>query len=323
MSGIDAAILKQLIDWRNAQQFAGVETPGGAMRRAVMEAPKTGIGNYSWLGQSNDAGAAAGPGEFAAPSARGGDWYDVFDGNTGQYLRSYRNTSDAGKMLALALAIGGAGYAAFGGGAGAAGAAGAGTGGGTGTLGAAAFNPAMDSQLANAGIAAAGGDPLAGYLAAGATPGAVSVDGALLGAGAGAGGAAGALGAAGMAGTGALGAAGAAASSIPTWAKVGAGLLGAVAGSKPVQQRESSTTQLDPAMRSMLYGNNGLLPAVNQTFAQQVAQGGLNDVQRQGLLSQYNVLNSPQYAQGYQNMAGLAQGLLGRSVAGNPFMGGK
>ena len=102
---------------------------------------------------------------------------------------STERTGLSADPLALAAILGITGLGLFGG-AGAAGAgassAGAGAAGAAGAeaVGSALFNAAVDSQLANAAIQAAGGDALAGYLAAGATPTAVNIGSTLFSAGA-------------------------------------------------------------------------------------------------------------------------------------------
>lgn len=106
--------------------------------------------------------------------------YNEYDAQ-GNFIGRFEEKDDMAKTLAFLATIGGAG-ALFSsgllGGAGAAGAAGAEA------AGSAVFNAAVDSQLANAAIQAAGGDALAGYLAAGATPAAVNIGGTLFSAGA-------------------------------------------------------------------------------------------------------------------------------------------
>lgn len=175
---------------------------------------------------------------------------------------------------------------------------------------------AADSQLANAAL---GGDALAGYGAAGATPGAVSIGGTTYGAGA-----AGAAGAAGSAagGGGLLGGAGSALGAVGS-ALGGSGaltgLLGAALGSQEQKNEATVRKDIDPRMAELLYGTGGLLPNIQSTFNQQMGQGGLNDIQRQGLEMQRNFLTSPQYQAGYQQMGNLATGLMGGGVAGNPF----
>ncbi len=101
---------------------------------------------------------------------------------------------------------------------------------------------------------------------------------------------------------------------------LGSGLLGASS------SKEGTTTtserKLDPRMDRYVYGadgNSGLLGSAFDLTQQQLKTGGLNDLQRQGLDMQRQYLMSPQYQQGFGNMMGLGQTLMGGGVAGNPF----
>jgi len=101
------------------------------------------------------------------------------------------------------------------------------------------------------------------------------------------------------------------------------GLLGG--GSSSKGQTTTQTQSLDPRMQEYVYGGNGktgILPYASSLFAQQAANGGLNDMQRQGLNTQYNYLTSPAFTQGYDQMRSLGSTLMGAGVAGNPFTGG-
>lgn len=105
---------------------------------------------------------------------------------------------------------------------------------------------------------------------------------------------------------------------------VGSGLLGA----QSSKQGTSTTSQnkLDPRMDRFVYGadgQSGLLGSAFDLAQQQLKTGGLNDMQRQGLDMQRQYLMSPQYQQGFGNMAQLGQSLMGGGVAGNPFTGGQ
>lgn len=102
-----------------------------------------------------------------------------------------------------------------------------------------------------------------------------------------------------------------------------AGLLGgaggALAGAQGQQGNVSTQNQMDPAMRQLLYSDGGVLNSTDTLFRQQMAQGGLNDRQRQGLDMQFNHYTNPANMQGYQAISNAGQGLLGRGVAANRF----
>ena len=86
---------------------------------------------------------------------------------------------------------------------------------------------------------------------------------------------------------------------------LGAG-LGAIAGGSSGGGGSSQSTQLDPRMANYVYGSDGqsgLLGDAQSIYKQQMAQGGLNDMQRQGMDMQRQYLMSPQYQQGFGNMA--------------------
>lgn len=84
----------------------------------------------------------------------------------------------------------------------------------------------------------------------------------------------------------------------------------------------SNENKIDPRMADLLYGSGGLLGAVNKTTKDQLATGGLNAVQQQGLQMQYNALMDPGYSQGLAQMRSTGSGLLGGPQAGNPFANG-
>lgn len=112
-----------------------------------------------------------------------------------------------------------------------------------------------------------------------------------------------------------------------TWFAVGAaaiGAIGSIAGGGNSSSQTSQST-LDPRVGNLLYGGaggGGLLNSVNNTATQQMAQGGLNNIQTAGLNSQLGVLTDPNYTTGFNQMRGLGSSMLGQPVAGNPFTGG-
>jgi hypothetical protein len=173
-----------------------------------------------------------------------------------------------------------------------------------GTGSAAAFNAAMDSQLANAAIDAAGGSALSGYqglqsmlglptmspIAPGLLDSLANGAKSLLG---------------------------------PLASKTGMGLattaLGGLLGSKGQEEEMTKTSKIDPRLDPYIYGDQGILKQVNDLKNQQLSQGGLNDLQRQGMQMTQNWLTSPEHSQGYSQMQNLGMGLLGKGIAGNPF----
>jgi hypothetical protein len=107
-----------------------------------------------------------------------------------------------------------------------------------------------------------------------------------------------------------------------TGSLIGAG-LGLLAGSSNKGSSASQTSnQIDPRVAQYIYGANGsggLLGDAASVYKQQMGQGGLNDVQRQGLDMRLNYLKSPQYTNSYQAMMDQGMGMMSRGVAGNPF----
>lgn len=100
-------------------------------------------------------------------------------------------------------------------------------------------------------------------------------------------------------------------------AVVGGLLGGSDTGSSQTQERK-----MDPRMDAFVYGANGkkgLLDGAWGLAQQQLAQGGLNPLQQAGLDMQRQLYMSPQYQQGYNNMAQLGQNLMNLPMAGNPF----
>jgi len=112
---------------------------------------------------------------------------------------------------------------------------------------------------------------------------------------------------------------------------VGGAVIGALAGGAGAGSGLNSATtsqqnRLDPRLGNYVYGqngNSGLLGNVNNVYSQQLAQGGLNDQQRQGMSNQLGVLNSPTYQSGFDSMRNAGQGLLNQPQAANPFMTGQ
>ena len=103
-------------------------------------------------------------------------------------------------------------------------------------------------------------------------------------------------------------------------------LIGGLLGGKSSGAQQSQKQELDPRIQAMLYGNGGedrgLLNDVNDLRKKQLAQGGLNPMQRAGMEMQRQNYMSPQYTQGYDQMRNMGSQLMGAGVAGNPFANG-
>lgn len=102
-------------------------------------------------------------------------------------------------------------------------------------------------------------------------------------------------------------------------------IIGGLMGGQSSNQSQQQKQELDPRMQALLYGSNGSAGLLGDTEAlrkQQMAQGGLNDMQRGGLEMQRQTLMSPQYTQGYDQMRSMGSQLMGAGVAGNPFANG-
>ena len=184
---------------------------------------------------------------------------------------------------------------------------------GANALGSAMGQPSMFSNGGLLGGSATAGAE-AGSLTAGVTPASVAAWEAGLPAGALAG-----AGAAGGALTTAAGA-GAAGGLLKAALPIAGAVLGATSGGKDTTS--TTTKDMDPRLANYVYGadgTGGLLGSATKLFNDQMATGGLNDLQRQGIDMQKSYLTNPAYAQGYTNMMNVGQGLLGGGVAGNPF----
>lgn len=104
----------------------------------------------------------------------------------------------------------------------------------------------------------------------------------------------------------------------------GVGLLGGLLGGSESEQ--TTTKSLDPRLAKYVYGDDGtsgLLGDATNIYRQQMATGGLNNHQRQGLDMQMQYLTSPQYQQSNQQLFNTGSSLLGGGIAGNPFTNGQ
>lgn len=107
-----------------------------------------------------------------------------------------------------------------------------------------------------------------------------------------------------------------------SWIPAAVSLAGGLLGSQSTNSSQSATRSMDPRLDRYVYGSDGqsgLLSDAFGLYSKQAAQGGLNDLQRQGMGMQQQYLMSPQYQQGYANMASLGNALMGGGVAANPF----
>ena len=121
----------------------------------------------------------------------------------------------------------------------------------------------------------------------------------------------------------------------PGIGQIAGGLVGAAIGSQTgsggaLSGLNSATTTaqntIDPRLSQYLYGaggNTGLMAQVAALQAQQSQNGGLNANQMQGIDMQKAALMSPGYTHGLDQMRNAGSGLLGGSMAGNPFTSGQ
>lgn len=111
--------------------------------------------------------------------------------------------------------------------------------------------------------------------------------------------------------------------SLGDWGLPIATVLGAVAGgSSGGNSATTKSNELDPRMAALIYGTDGkggLLADAQSIYKQQMAQGGMNDMQRQGLDMKRQYLQSPQYTNSYQTMMNQGMNLMNSPIAGNPF----
>ena len=98
-----------------------------------------------------------------------------------------------------------------------------------------------------------------------------------------------------------------------------AGIVGGLLGATQGGQSQTATTQsrTEPRFDPYLYGDNGFLSQLQQQF--NATKSGTNADITAGQNMLRDLYTSPAYTQGYQDMRSAGQGLLGRSIAGNPF----
>ena len=89
------------------------------------------------------------------------------------------------------------------------------------------------------------------------------------------------------------------------WLTIGASLLGGALGS---QGSEQQGPQLDPRIGKLYFGddgNGGLAADAGAIYRQQMAQGGLNNIQRAGLQQNLDLYQSPFVQQGFDGLTGI------------------
>jgi hypothetical protein len=109
--------------------------------------------------------------------------------------------------------------------------------------------------------------------------------------------------------------------------KVASPVIGAIGGALDAKKPDTATQErkMDPRMDAYVYGTgpgdtNSLLGAAQQWFNQN--KSGTNADMTAGMGMLRDLYNSPQYRQGYEQMRGVGQGLLGTQAAQNPFTSG-
>lgn len=103
---------------------------------------------------------------------------------------------------------------------------------------------------------------------------------------------------------------------------VGGAMMGGRKGA--TDQSTSNTKSMDPTVRKWYFGedgNGGLLGDLNKWYSEN--KSGLNPDMTAGLGHMRSVYQSPLATQGYERMGNAGYDLMGRGVAGNPFVTGQ
>src|SRR5574343_1465498 len=110
---------------------------------------------------------------------------------------------------------------------------------------------------------------------------------------------------------------------LPALITAGASILGGLLGGKKgaTNQVQSNAKSMDPRVDAMYFGQGGLLSDLNDWYAKN--KTGLNPDMQAGLDHMRSVYQSPLATQGYERMGNVGYDLMGRGVAGNPFVTGK
>jgi hypothetical protein len=114
-----------------------------------------------------------------------------------------------------------------------------------------------------------------------------------------------------------------------SWGAVAGAAIGVVGGAMSKKKdggSQTTTNEIDPRFAPYIYGsedgkNKGLLSDAFDWYDKN--KSGMNDQMRQGLNTQWSVLNDPKTMGGYQQMSSLGSGLMGAPVVGNPFADGR
>src|SRR5574343_1068478 len=113
---------------------------------------------------------------------------------------------------------------------------------------------------------------------------------------------------------------------LPALITAGASIIGGLLGGKKgaTNQVQSNTKSMDPTVRQWYFGsdgNGGLLGDLNKWYSEN--KSGLNPDMTAGLGHMRSVYQSPLATQGYERMGNAGYDLMGRGVAGNPFVTGQ
>jgi hypothetical protein len=95
-------------------------------------------------------------------------------------------------------------------------------------------------------------------------------------------------------------------------------LIGGLLGGGGSSQTQATQQTLDPRMESAIYGDGGLVKGAQDWYSQN--KTGLNNQMLTGMNNQWNQHGASQ--QGFNQMQSAGMGLMGQSVAGNPFASG-
>src|SRR5574343_1511408 len=110
---------------------------------------------------------------------------------------------------------------------------------------------------------------------------------------------------------------------LPALITAGASILGGLLGGKKgaTNQVQSNAKSMDPRVDAMYFGQGGLLSDLNDWYAKN--KTGINPDMQAGLDHMRSVYHSPLATQGYERMGNVGYDLMGRGVAGNPFVTGQ
>ncbi len=95
-------------------------------------------------------------------------------------------------------------------------------------------------------------------------------------------------------------------------------VVGGLLGAEGNETSQTSQNKMDPRMDQYVYGANGVLPGMADWYSKN--KSGTNDLMKQGQQAQLDQYTASK--PGFDQMQSVGRGLLGGSVAGNPFAGG-